>query len=404
MKPVSIALFAGIIACASVQPFWVANAVTYNEKVLWSFGSGTDGLNPSANLIAVNGILYGTTQWGGSTCEGSGCGSVFSLDPSTGKEKVLHAFDDTDGSDPRAGLIKVKGSLYSTTIFGGTYGLGTVFSFDPGTGTETVLHSFGSSFDGYLPVASLIHLKGKLFGTTDQGGPNKRGCNISCGTVFSLNLDTGAEQVLHTFCSQQGCADGANPLAGLIDVNGTLYGTTQRGGVLGRGTVFAVDPKTGIETVVHSFCSQTNRTDGEYPGSGLIAVNGTLYGTTVYGGDYGKGTIFALDPNTGSDTVLHSFGSGTDGSEPVAGLIDVRGTLYGTTSAGGTACSGIGGCGTAFSFDPGTSSEIVLYSFAGSGDGEAPWGSLIHVNGTLYGTTIYGGHSDEGTVFALMKK
>ena len=121
--------------------------------------------------------------------------------------------------------------------------------------------------------------------------------------MFSFDLNTGAEKVIYTF---QGGSDGAVPYAGLIDVNGTLYGTTSYGGSTGCGgrgcgTAFSIDPNTGAEKVIYSFCSQQNCTDGAYPQAGLISVNGSLYGTTSAGGrkdthcnGSGCGTVFVL--------------------------------------------------------------------------------------------------------------
>lgn len=81
--------------------------------------------------------------------------------------------------------------------------------------------------------------------------------------------------------------------------------------------------------------------------AGLLAVGGTLYGTTSAGGANGKGgTVFSISPS-GSESILHSFGQGTDGADPLAGLINVKGTLYGTTSSGGTS-----GDGTVFAITP----------------------------------------------------
>jgi uncharacterized repeat protein (TIGR03803 family) len=113
-----------------------------------------------------------------------------------------------------------------------------VFSLDPSTGAETVLHSFGSGTDGQTPLAGLLAVDGKLYGTTWLGG------DFGGGTVFALDLETGAETLAYSFCSQANCADGGNPEASLIDVDGTLYGTTPTGGVGahchsgGCGTVF----------------------------------------------------------------------------------------------------------------------------------------------------------------------
>jgi uncharacterized repeat protein (TIGR03803 family) len=430
MKAGFIALLAGMVGCASVQPISAADAVTFKEKVLYSFCSQencTDGAIPAASLIDVDGLLYGTTESGGGIYDtaicNSGCGTVFSVDPSARIEKVLYAFCEqpkcADGAYPAANTIAVNGLLYGTTDGGGSYdkgicksGCGTVFSLDLKLGAEKVLHSFCSQpncADGYLST-SLIDVNGILYGTTLVGG--ETGCGgYGCGTAFSIDLNTGAEKVLHSFCSQPKCTDGQWPLASLIDVNGMLYGTTEYGGEQGLGTVFALDPMTGAETVLYSFCSQQNCTDGYLPAAGLTAVNGTLYGTTPGGGTYNAGTVFALDPNTGVEKVLYSFCQAgypcTDGEDPVASLIDVKGTLYGTTEYGG----GGGGGGTVFEISP-DGTETVLYSFCrqqNCADGQWPVASLIDVNGKLYGTTYEGGagcpvYSGCGTVFMLKKK
>ena len=121
-----------------------------------------------------------------------------------------------------------------------------MFSLDPGTGAFTQLHSFTASGDGQYPEQTdLIAVNGTLFGTTVGGGAYNN-CNLrgaGCGTVFSLDLGTGAETVLYSFCQQDNCADGANPLAGLTDVRGMLYGTTFEGDVAYGGAVFALKPK-----------------------------------------------------------------------------------------------------------------------------------------------------------------
>ncbi len=190
--------------------------------------------------------------------------------------------------------------------------------------TYEVLYSFGSkSGDAEYPYADLINVNGKLYGTTYYGGAK------GDGTVFSIT-PSGKETVLHSFGSKSG--DGEYPYAGLINVNGTLYGTTYYGGAKGDGTVFSITP-SGKETVLHSFGSKSG--DGEYPYAGLINVNGTLYGTTYYGGAKGDGSVFSITPS-GKETVLHSFGSKSgDGEYPYAGLINVKGTIYGTTYSGG---------------------------------------------------------------------
>jgi uncharacterized repeat protein (TIGR03803 family) len=143
---------------------------------------------------------------------------------------------------------------------------------------------------------------------------------------------------------------------------------------------------------LHSFGSGS---DGENPEAGLIDVNGTLYGTTYKGGAHGQGTVFSITTG-GTEKVLHSFGSGSDGANPEAALVDVNGKLYGTTYYGGTH-----GDGAVVSLST-SQTEHVVYSFgAGSDDARYPEAGLIDVNGILYGTTPYGGGtSDNGTVFS----
>ncbi|HEX4158383.1 MAG TPA: choice-of-anchor tandem repeat GloVer-containing protein, partial [Rhizomicrobium sp.] len=215
--------------------------------------------------------------------------------------------DCTDGQNLEAAPIDVKGTLYGTTAFGGIGGGlgggggGVMFSLDPATGTEKSLYVFCSLAncqDGANPRGSLIDVNGTLYGVTSGGGDT--GCGgYGCGTVFSIDPNTGAEKVIYSFCSQQNCADGATPFAGLIVVKGVLYGTTQNGGRTGCGnygcgTVFSIDPNTGAEKVLYSFCSLTNCADGATPSANLITVKGMLYGTTSGGGSYAEGTVFAL--------------------------------------------------------------------------------------------------------------
>jgi uncharacterized repeat protein (TIGR03803 family) len=303
--------------------------------------------------------------------------------------KVLFSFGSNvyglDGADPAAGLIDVSGSFYGTTAYGGAstgYNGGTVFSIST-TGKESVLHSFGNGSDGGQPLGGLVDVNGTLYGTTAFGG------TYNNGTVFSITT-AGDEKVLYSF---GGSTDGSNARAGLVAVKGVLYGTTYQGGTSGEGTVFAVRISDGKETVLHSF---SGAPDGSYPLASLLNVNGTLYGTTLDGGSrYGAGTIFSIN-TAGVEAVLLSF-DGPDGAYPYAGLINVGGTLYGTTGGGGT-----GSSGTVFSIDKSGMNERVLHNFGNSAsDGIAPLAGLISVKGTLYGTTSEGGAAAAGTVFRL---
>ncbi len=408
MNAVWTAAVVSMISCAILQPAPAAEAAKFSEKVLYSFGDGTDGEDPAADLIDVNGTLYGTTYGGGSYGEGT----VFSLDLATGAETVLHAFGNgTDGQAPAAGLIDVNGTLYGTTFLGGagcqgSGGCGTVFAIDPKSGAETVLYSFCNQqncSDGAIPNASLIDRNGVLLGTTTRGGSSAN-CAGGCGTVFALDPKTGVENVLYSFCDQPNCPDGKYPYASLIDVKGTLYGTTFYGGSNGDGTVFALDPDTGAEKVLYSFCGQKKCSDGAGPYAGVVDVKGTLYGTTYLGGSHRDGTVYSLDPHTGAEKVLHSFCSRplcTDGTAPYAGLIGVKGTLYGTTQEYGSHHGGV-----VFALDTRTGVQKAVYSFCRQPnciDGQDPVGSLIDVKGTLYGTTAAGGTDEFGTVFVITR-
>jgi uncharacterized repeat protein (TIGR03803 family) len=228
-----------------------------------------------------------------------------------------------------------------------------------------------------------------LYGTTSSGG-NRHCGGYGCGTVFKITL-AGTETVLHRFGTG---SDGIDPQAGLINVDGTLYGTTYSENVQNTyGTVFSITT-SGKETILHTFKGGT--TDGSEPQAGLVNVDGTLYGTTSLGGEYGRGTVFSITPS-GTETLVHSFGASGDGVEPEAGLIAVDGTLYGTTYLGG-AISFYGG--TVFSIAP-SGAEAVLHSFGGAGDGKYPQADLVEMNGTLYGTTVVGGAHNHGAVYSL---
>ena len=391
---------AAIALCCAALEGAAAPAQADNFQLLYAFTGGRHGDHPYASLLKVGGRLYGTTIGDGAF----GGGTVFSLDPATGDEKLVYSFGrGHDAAFPYASLLNVGGTLYGTTITGGAFGHGAVFSLSPKTGAEAVVYSFQSGSDGAGPQASLIDVGGTVYGTTTFGG-GSTACKYGCGTVFSLNPTTGAETVVYYF---QGGSDGAGPGASLINVGGMLYGTTNNGGntncYAGCGTVFSLDPTTGTETILHAF---RRIGDGAYPSAaGLVAVGGRLFGTTTNGGSTncteGCGTVFSMNLTTGVEKVVYPFPGGSDGDSPFAGLIKAGGTLYGTTLFGGAADRG-----TVFSMNPKTGAETVLYSFQGDGDGDNPYAGVIDVGGTLYGTTGYGapkncGGTSCGTVFGL---
>jgi uncharacterized repeat protein (TIGR03803 family) len=379
------------------------------ENALYTFHGGSSGSGPNGALIgdtAKN--LYGTTASGGISCQdGQGCGTVFRL-AQDGKETVLYAFrGGNDGAHPQAALISDSaGNFYGTTLEGG----GCSFNGDCGTvfelsadGTESVLHAFQGS-DGLNPRGNLIaDASGNLYGTTIEGG-NLAACGgAGCGTVFELQPN-GMETTLYAF---QGGSDGASPQAGLIeDSTGNFYGTTVGGGIftcvngsIGCGVVFKLAPD-GTETVLHAF---QGGSDGDLPRSGLIADKiGNLYGTTTAGGPNGYGTVFELTPD-GTETVLYSFKAGNDGNFPIGGVnMDKTGNLYGTTTyGGGPHCKGEG-CGTVFKLAP-DGTETVLFAFFGKHGVQPDASLLMGKDGLLYGTASAGGKYNDGVVFSVKK-
>jgi uncharacterized repeat protein (TIGR03803 family) len=349
-------------------------------KTLYSFKGAADGANPDAGLTFNGGAFYGTTVDGGA----SGYGTVFKLNPTTGVESVICSFTGVNGDAyPYCAPIFRGPALYGTTGGGDGAG-GTVFTLNPKSGAETVLYAFQPEPDGSRPLAGLATHNGLAYGTTSQGGTTGN------GSVFSIDPKTGIEKVIYSF---RGGSDGQSPVDGLLYRQGVLYGTTAYGGSPGYGVVFAVDSTTGAETVLHTF--QGNG-DGVMPVAGLISVGDTLYGTTIYGGANFAGAIFAVDLKAGSESLLYSFKAGTDGISPAAGVTFHAGALYGTTNQGGAL-----GQGTVFKVSLKTATETVLYSFNGTSDGANPQATLTYDEGKLYGITVGGGAYGYGTVFRL---
>jgi uncharacterized repeat protein (TIGR03803 family) len=350
-----------------------------------------------------DGNFYGTTQSGGVFDEGT----VFTI-TTTGAESVLYSFDSApDASNPAAPLVLgTDGNFYGTAQSNGAFGSqetdGAIFKITP-AGSESVLHSFGgTATDGQYPVAGLIEgSDGNFYGTTELGGTNCNAGGVACGTFFKVT-PAGVETVLYNFGAT--VTDGNQPIAGLvIGADGNFYGTTQLGGTHGVGTVYKMTPQ-GVETVLYSFGATS--TDGAEPAAGLIlAKDGNFYGTTSAGGAHDQGgTVFKITPE-GVETVVYSFGaSSSDGTFPVASLIQgADGNFYGTTSVGGSNGKGSSIAGIVFKLTP-AGVETVLHSFSASaeGDGSDPEGALIQDSaGNLYGTTFLGGANGNGTVFKI---
>lgn len=345
----------------------------WTETVLYDFNSAGDGIAPIGGLVMdKKGALYGTTQSGGA----ANSGTVFRLTPpksGTGKwkERILYSFcaqaNCTDGRFPAAGLTLSKtGILFGTTQFGGSGAVGpdegTAFQLTPpatkdGDWTESVLYSFcnlENCKDGFEPNEGRLLLAGNgtLYGMTTKSD--------LAGDVYALTPTGGgayAQSILHDFSLSNG--DGRAPLGGLVaDKNGQLYGTTQSDSGNGCGTVFRLGESGDLAgyRILYSFCAQPDHSDGARPYAGVIlklnkkGVPNALYGTTLTAGIPDAGVAFKLVPASDPDalwneTVLHSFCSESDcadGSSPRFGpLLDWNGALYGTTQIGGAQNLGV---------------------------------------------------------------
>ena len=263
--------------------------------------------------------------------------------------------------------------------------------------TFTTIWSFNGK-DGTAPSGNLIQgIDGNIYGTT-SGIDFCTGPSVSCGTIFKITPG-GSLTTLYSFCSQPNCADGYSPVAGLaLGGSGVFYGTTLSGGADGDyGTVFQITPG-GTLTTLHSFMG----TDGADPIAGLIqSANGEFYGATNVGGvgancllSVGCGTVFKVTP-TGTLTTLYDFctqANCTDGASPYPTLYEgASGDFYGTNYVYGAY-----GVGTVFRISP-SGTLTTLYSFCaqpGCADGDDVFTGVVEDrNGDLYGTTEFGGDS-----------
>ena len=192
---------------------------------------------------------------------------MFKLDGS-GNLTTLYAFPDrTIGCNPLDAPTVAGHILYGTTTFCGAGGAGTVFALNLESGKATLLHSFAANPNGSAEPNALIYQNGAIYGTTYADG--------GAGDVYKIDLKTGRYSVLHQFT---GGADGGVPSAGLTVFHGKFFGVTEEGGSKGLGTIYSIDPTTGVETVVYDF---TGGSDGDTPVAGLLAEKDALYGSTL---------------------------------------------------------------------------------------------------------------------------
>jgi uncharacterized repeat protein (TIGR03803 family) len=360
-----------------------ASAQTYTE--LLSF-NGNSAAGPKTPLTqGIDGSLYGTTYYGGTgACfsNGIGCGIVFRL-TAKGEFKVVYNFPASNPSPTNDLVLGDDGGLYGTT------GAGAVFRITP-DGAFTVLHTFNSPEGGEGLNGGVIQgTDGNFYGTTFSGGTPSNSCPSGCGTVFKMTR-AGAVTTLYSFCPQNYCPDGKNPVGALAEgLDGNFYGTTEYGGLYQEGTIFKITAD-GAFRLVYTF----NGHYDAYPGGLLLATDGNFYGTTSY--DF----VYRITPD-GEFTELENWGANLnlviEGSD---------GNLYGTgQNAGGS------GYGSVFYMPLSGSNGETLYSFVGyPDDGANPFSPLVQAtDGKFYGVTYDGGDAPCnygyapgcGTVFSI---
>lgn len=249
--------------------------------------------------------------------------------------------------------------------------------------TLQLLHSFEGS-DGAVPWAGLVQgSDGNFYGTTANGGTNQ----IGFGTVFKVTA-TGELTTLVSLTE----TNGSGPYSGVVQgIDGNLYGTSPHGGENDNGTIFTVTTNGALTTLF-----KFNGSNGAGPRAGLCeGSDGYFYGSTGQGGTYGAGLIFRIT-HDGNFAPLISF-DGTNGSGSMTSLMQAsNGNFYGTTQYGGT-----NRFGTVFSMT--MSGMLTTLAEFNRTNGYTPWGGRLveGSDGNLYGTTLFGGEHDFGTVFKM---
>ncbi len=306
-------------------------------------------------------------------------------------------FDYKNGqASTQASVIQATdGNFYGAAGGGGLHRQGVIFKATL-SGELSAIYSFCSQLncaDGTFPVTSpVLGSDGNLYGVTEAGGSAAVNSGGS-GTVYRMTLD-GKITTLHKFCTAAPCSDGVTPAGLVLAGDGNFYGVAEGGGAFNRGTIFSISP-SGSFKVLHSFCAQANCVDGAgglYPP--IQGIDGNFYGTAG-GGSNGSGIIYKLTPD-GAYTVLHSFcalANCGDGAGPNVIVQDVEGNFFGATQQD----LAHGNYGTVFELTS-TNQFIVLKSFNVEFGGVVA-GLTMANDGNLYGTTL--GPNSGGNIYEI---
>ncbi|HEX4825929.1 MAG TPA: choice-of-anchor tandem repeat GloVer-containing protein [Candidatus Polarisedimenticolaceae bacterium] len=361
--------------------------------VLMSFADATTGSYSYAELIqGPDGALYGTASSGGA----AGWGTVFRLRTDGAGFAVLkHFAGGAGGASPWGAVIRASnGVLYGTTSYGGAFDNGAIYRLNSDGSGFGILNSFQYAATGQFPATALIEgAGGFLYGTTSYGG------GLSAyGTAFKIGLDGALFTTLTTF-QYQATSDNLSDRTGGVILGGDamLYGTTPGDSETGAGRIYRLNVDgSGFELIFSNFSLYPDMTEGGgEPGPGVIeGHDGWLYGVAYAGGLFDSGTVFKVRTDGTGFTVLKDLYP-TTGSHPSGALVQAAdGTLFGTTLVGGNP-----GDGTIFRLETDGSGFSVVNTFRRVTTGAYPTGLTIASDGRLYGTTREGGSSNSGIVF-----
>jgi uncharacterized repeat protein (TIGR03803 family) len=362
----------------------------------------TGSSSPYANgqLLMNGNSLYGTTEGGGSANEGT----IFKINTNGTGYSVIKNFTalgssgtNADGAQPMTGLVMWSNRLFGTTFAGGTGARGIIFGVNTDGIAYTVLNNFNGT-NGRNLYAGLTLSTNTFYGTTAGGGISNK------GAIFHVNADGTRFGLVKSFSSSEGVL-----LQGGVTIgNDTLYGTTYEGGISNRGTIYSI----GIEGNEFTMLKAFSGSDGTQPRYKLVLSGNTIFGVTDGNSVNSNSVVFRINTDGSGYSVIKRFsepdpvyGTNYDGSYLRGGLVMWAGVLYGTTFWGG-----LYGNGLVFKVNPDGTGFAVLKQFSATtsainyvnADGMYPLGDLMVTNGVLYGTTLYGGIYGCGTIYSII--
>jgi uncharacterized repeat protein (TIGR03803 family) len=349
-------------------------------------------------LHASGAATYGPLLPIGSRLYGAGA-SIFGIDTDGSNFQTVHTFKPGEGFDVRGGLAADGSSLFGATYSGGAHSDGTIFSVGTDGSAYSTLYSFAGRGDGSAPGTVSAVVDGAGSTTAILGGAffdDASTGTLGTGDLFSLTTSTSAFSVIHPF-APAAYATGSSPYGPLAQIGSDFFGATVYGGSQktfqeGNGVIYELTPNAAGGYDYHVLHVFDDTHDGRWPRGGLIAAGGELFGLSPSGGAGGGGTLYRMDPDGGNFTVLHSFGSlPNEGIAPDGALAVIGPTLYGTCDD----TVNFGADGTVFQINTDGSGYATLHTFAGA-DGRQPYGGVVAVGDTLYGTTL-----STGTIYAV---